>query len=58
MKIKKIKVIESESPILLIDIGIENDQTFYVSDKIDGKFFLTHNSHRHTMQCKLFGLCE
>lgn len=44
MKIKKIKVIESESPILLIDIGIENDQTFYVSDKIDGKFFLTHNS--------------
>lgn len=44
MKIKTIKTIEHEIPIKLIDIGVENDQTFFVSDKHNGMFYLTHNS--------------
>lgn len=42
MKIKKIKKIKK--PINLIDIGVEQDHTFCVSDKPNGSFYLTHNS--------------
>jgi DNA polymerase-3 subunit alpha len=42
MKIKKIKKIKK--PINLIDIGVEQDHTFCVSNEPNGSFYLTHNS--------------
>ena len=44
MKIKKINKVNLSSPINLIDIGVEDDHTFFVSDKPSGNFYLTHNS--------------
>ena len=43
MKIKQITK-QSCSPIRLIDIGVEDNHTFYVSNKANGNFVLTHNS--------------
>jgi DNA polymerase-3 subunit alpha len=33
------------TPTPLVDIGVEDDHTFYVSDKPDGLYLLTHNSY-------------
>lgn len=44
MKIKRINKVNLSSPINLIDIGVEDDHTFFVSDKPNGNFYLTHNS--------------
>lgn len=43
MKIKQITLKKEIKN--LVDISVENDHTFYVSDKKDGTFFLTHNSY-------------
>lgn len=45
MNIKKISRKISEEYIELIDIGVEDDHTFYVSDREHGAFYLTHNSY-------------
>lgn len=34
-----------EEPKELVDIGIEHNHTFFVSDKSSGPFYLTHNSY-------------
>jgi hypothetical protein len=44
MKIKQINKVNLATPINLVDIGVEGDHTFFVSDKPNGNFFLTHNS--------------
>ena len=44
MKIKKINKRILEHSIELIDLGVEQDHTFFVSDKLDGTYLLTHNS--------------
>lgn len=44
MKIKKINKRILEQSIELIDIGVEQNHTFFVSDKLDGTYLLTHNS--------------
>jgi len=45
MKIKQINKINLATPISLVDIGVEGDHTFFVSNKPTGNFFLTHNSY-------------
>lgn len=45
MNIKKITKVALQVPVDLIDIGVEDDHTFYVSDKLSGDYFLTHNSY-------------
>lgn len=44
MKIKEVKQYRTKHPIQMIDIGVKDNHTFYVSDKESGPFFLTHNS--------------
>ena len=44
MKIKQLRRITLPQPITLIDIGVADDHTFYVSDKPHDNYVLTHNS--------------
>lgn len=44
MKIKKITAVQLEKEIELVDISVEEDQTFWVSDESCGDYILTHNS--------------
>jgi len=45
MKIKQIRKKKLDSPISLIDIGVENDHTFFISDRPYSNYVLTHNSY-------------
>lgn len=44
MKIKQLRKIELSESTTLIDIGVADDHTFYVSDKPHANYVLTHNS--------------
>lgn len=44
MKIKQLRRATLPQPTTLIDIGVADDHTFYVSDKLHDNYVLTHNS--------------
>lgn len=45
MQIRSIQRKRLPAPTPLVDIGVEDDHTFYVSDKPNGLYVLTHNSY-------------
>jgi DNA polymerase-3 subunit alpha len=45
MKIKALRKIVLPHPVPLVDIGVDDDHTFFVSDKPTGTYVLTHNSY-------------